>query len=109
MAKGEREGGKAAGPRARDGAEMPTQYQLAAPSLQQVAHSPSQKPFYLGLRQLWSKVDPLEQLGAPAWPNSCTEDSLPRHGNSQLLRRLGICCVQMGSRGQRRVTFQLRT
>lgn len=36
-------------------------------SLWQVAHSPSLEPFYtLGLRQLWSKVDPLKQLGARA-------------------------------------------
>lgn len=50
-----------------------------------------------------SSLEPL--LG----PNPCTEEPHPRHGNSQLLTRLGLCCVQMGSRGQWRVTFQLRT
>lgn len=40
-----------------------------------------------------SSLEP--QLG----PNLCTEDRLPRHGNSQLLTRLGRFCVQTAPGG----------
>lgn len=40
-----------------------------AVSFQPVALLPPPEPFYTwGLRQLWSKVDPLKQLGAHVWP-----------------------------------------
>lgn len=50
-----------------------------------MALTPSPKPFYIwGLRQLWSKVDPLKQLGAQVWPQ-LTEDLFPgmRAGSCQ--------------------------
>lgn len=54
-------------------------------SVQPVALTPSPKPFCTwGLRQLWSKVNPLKQLGAHVWPQ-LTEDRSPgmQTGNCQ--------------------------
>lgn len=92
-----------------------TSWQLSASSRWPI-HLPCCPFTLLGLKQLWSKVDTtpppppgLSSMEPPLGPNPCAEDPLPRHGNSQLLTRLGLCCVQMDSRGQQRVTFQLRT